>query len=489
MAALLAGAPSVAQEGEMLSEVEKKCLEGMTVKEALERKKELAKIRALQTYQEQRFRRMKKIKSKKFRKIERKMKKKEDLAEIEQLSKTDPEAAAEKLEQLEKARIQERASLKHRNASKYLQDASKRAKITKNKDFTNVVNDQLRKHRELTAKQKDSNETFDDVDDGDVHIRKDVDIASQSVEEFNSDYRKYWDKEQEKIVSEAKPTDNDDELEEIFDEAQFNLHKKNTSKIESLKQRSTENKTEIKEAPDDESENPLSNIQADSLNLKKTDNLQTIKTSDIQSTKEKIPLPNVNPNDFMNMKSSTIGSDLPEIVGYNDLEEEEEEDSQKNIIAEAFADDNVVDEFKSEKKRTADSRKAQDIDMTLPGWGEWGGGGAAPSKRKRKRFTIRAPPAEKRRDENTGHLILNTDKDTKLRQHQVSNVPFPFTAVSDFEASIRAPIGSTFIPRTAHLKMIKPRVKTKAGHVIQPMDRDQLVKRGLASVSVPAPTS
>ena len=489
MAALLAGAPSVAQEGELLSEVEKKCLEGMTVQEAIERKKELAKIRALQTYQEQKFRRMKKIKSKKFRKIERKMKKKEDLAEIEQLSKTDPEAAAEKLEQLEKARIQERASLKHRNASKYLQDASKRAKITKNKDFTNVVNDQLRKHRELTAKQKDSNEILDDVDDSDVHIRKDVDIASQSVEEFNSDYRKFWDKEQEKIVSEAKPTDNDDELEEIFDEAQFNLQKKNISKIESLKQRSTENKTEIKEAPEDESENPLSNIQADSLNLKRTDNLQTIKTSDIQSSKEKIPLPNVNPNDFMNMKSSTIGSDLPEIVGYNDLEEEEEEDSQKNIIAEAFADDNVVDEFKSEKKRTADSRKAQDIDMTLPGWGEWGGGGAAPSKRKRKRFTIRAPPAEKRRDENTGHLILNTDKDTKLRQHQVSNVPFPFTAVSDFEASIRAPIGSTFIPRTAHLKMIKPRVKTKAGHVIQPMDRDQLVKRGLASVSVPAPTS
>ena len=55
MAALLAGAPSVAQEGELLSEVEKKCLEGMTVQEAIERKKELAKIRALQTYQEQKW--------------------------------------------------------------------------------------------------------------------------------------------------------------------------------------------------------------------------------------------------------------------------------------------------------------------------------------------------------------------------------------------------------------------------------------------------
>ncbi len=44
----------------------------------------------------------------------------------------------------------------------------------------------------------------------------------------------------------------------------------------------------------------------------------------------------------------------------------------------------------------------QDIDLTLPGWGEWGGGGLKPSKRKRKRFIIKAPPPEKRRDENKG---------------------------------------------------------------------------------------
>ena len=98
--------------------------------------------------------------------------------------------------------------------------------------------------------------------------------------------------------------------------------------------------------------------------------------------------------------------------------------------------DNVIDEFKKEKKTLVDSKKPKDLDLTLPGWGEWGGGGLMPSKRKRRRFTIKAPPAEKRRDENSGHLILNTDKDTKLRKHQVSNVPFPFTAVSDFEVML-----------------------------------------------------
>ena len=81
--------------------------------------------------------------------------------------------------------------------------------------------------------------------------------------------------------------------------------------------------------------------------------------------------------------------------------------------------------------------------------------------------------------------IKNTDKDDKIRKHQVSNIPFPYTAVSDFEASIRAPVGSTFLPRTAHLKMIKPRVTTKAGHIIEPIDKDQLVKRGLTTIAAP----
>merc|ERR1712037_642589 len=164
---------------------------------------------------------------------------------------------------------------------------------------------------------------------------------------------------------------------------------------------------------------------------------------------------------------------------------EEEEQSQKDLIAEAFADDDVVESFRAEKEALVAASKPKNIDLTLPGWGEWGGGGAVPSKRKRKRFTVKAPPPEKRRDENTGHLILNTDRDDKIRKHQVSNIPFPYTAVSDFEASIRAPVGSTFLPRTAHLKMIKPRVTTKAGHIIEPIDKDQLVKRGLTTIAAP----
>ena len=102
VAAVLASSRAVVREGETLSEIEKKGLEGLTAKEAEERKAELAKIRALQTYQEAKFRRQGKIKSKKFRKIARKEKEKEKLQELERLQATDPEAAKEKLEEMEK---------------------------------------------------------------------------------------------------------------------------------------------------------------------------------------------------------------------------------------------------------------------------------------------------------------------------------------------------------------------------------------------------
>ena len=105
VAAVLASSRAVVREGETLSEIEKKGLEGLTAKEAEERKAELAKIRALQSYQEAKYRRQGKIKSKKFRKIARKEKEKEKVQELERLQAADPEAAKEKLEEMEKVRI------------------------------------------------------------------------------------------------------------------------------------------------------------------------------------------------------------------------------------------------------------------------------------------------------------------------------------------------------------------------------------------------
>ena len=49
---------------------------------------------------------------------------------------------------------------------------------------------------------------------------------------------------------------------------------------------------------------------------------------------------------------------------------------------------------------------------------------------------MKAPVAPKRRDENNKILIINTEKDEKIRTHQVSHIPFPFTSVSDYEVNL-----------------------------------------------------
>lgn len=58
---------------------------------------------------------------------------------------------------------------------------------------------------------------------------------------------------------------------------------------------------------------------------------------------------------------------------------------QRGVILEAFAGDNVVDDFRREKRKAEEATKPQPVNLVLPGWGEWGGAGLKPSARKVKR--------------------------------------------------------------------------------------------------------
>ena len=69
----------------------------------------------------------------------RKEKEREKLRELEELQKSNPELAAEKINSEEAVRIMERASLKHRNSSKYLQQQAKRAKNNNDKDVSSPM--------------------------------------------------------------------------------------------------------------------------------------------------------------------------------------------------------------------------------------------------------------------------------------------------------------------------------------------------------------
>ncbi|XP_065341621.1 U3 small nucleolar RNA-associated protein 14 homolog C [Cloeon dipterum] len=185
---------------------------------------------------------------------------------------------------------------------------------------------------------------------------------------------------------------------------------------------------------------------------------------------------NIDPTKFLDPKPlKSIQGELV-VVGGEDLDADPISQDQKAMLAELFADDDVVDDFQKEKQELNEASKPKEVDLTLPGWGEWGGSNLPVSTRKRKKFILKPKVELPRKDRNLRNVIIYEGKDSGINQHQVSELPYPFTSVKEFEASIRAPIGRNWVPETAHKKLIAPKIVTRVGQKIEPMTIDVLLK-------------
>ena len=126
-------------------------------------------------------------------------------------------------------------------------------------------------------------------------------------------------------------------------------------------------------------------------------------------------------------KSKDIHVDPKKIFRIEDQGEDAEvgeSDSlqQKRIdIQQAFANDDVVEQFVKEKSDLEEASKPKDIDLSLPGWGCWAGEGIKPSERKKKLFTKKADPAPPRKDKDLAHVIINEEKSKFFARNQVWN--------------------------------------------------------------------
>ncbi|NXF23275.1 UT14C protein, partial [Rhodinocichla rosea] len=160
------------------------------------------------------------------------------------------------------------------------------------------------------------------------------------------------------------------------------------------------------------------------------------------------------------------------------LEEEEGGIEQRGMITEAFAGDDVVADFRREKRKAEEAGKPQPVNLVLPGWGEWGGTGLKPSARKVKRFLIKPPPAPPRKDQHLPHVIMSEKRGGDAAAHQVSELPFPFERHQQFEQSMRTPVGPTWNTQRAFQKLTAPRGGTRTGHIIQPISAGDVPDRG-----------
>ncbi|XP_072286287.1 U3 small nucleolar RNA-associated protein 14 homolog A isoform X2 [Pyxicephalus adspersus] len=547
----------------LLTPLEEESLKAMSLEEAMLRRADLKKARALQSYYEAKARREKKIKSKKYHKLLKKGKQKEAIKEFEELRKTNPEAALEELEKLDKARMEERMSLKHQNSGKWAKSKAIMAKY--DHESRRAMQEQLQRNKELTKKikvlseseesEKEDETVPDFVNDAQVNsdgpnpwmtgkLRKDAkdsgsqeeeekleaDVETKTEDQENDEeeeesedevlLKEFEDKRRLRKQEEKQQSNNGNKREATTDMAedekqlsQFNvlfqkLVEQNRKEEQQNKQKQAAEPEEPLEADSDEEvlrpaedapllieslERKQSLEAVDALGQeeeeiedpvtqpkKKKSAKQTVqRTSEKQAKKSEL----IDHNDVLPVKAQKVRTPLLPTTMEEEEEEEEEDDddaAQKMIIQEAFAGDDVISDFLNEKNKAVEAGKPKDINLVLPGWGEWGGTDLTVSNKKRSRFIIRAPPAPPRKDQHLPNVIISEKRNVMAAAHQIHELPFPYNNRKHFESSIRAPVGKTWnTEKTVH-KLTSPKVITKKGHIIEPITEDVFQKHAKA---------
>uniref|UniRef100_A0A8C6UUT0 UTP14C small subunit processome component n=1 Tax=Neogobius melanostomus TaxID=47308 RepID=A0A8C6UUT0_9GOBI len=500
----------------ILTPAEEESIKAMSLEEAKIRRAELQKARALQSYYEAKARRDRKIKSKKYRKVHNKAKRKEMLKQFDEMVKTNPEGALEELKKLEMGRMQERMSLKHQNSGKWAKSKAIMAKY--DEDARKAMQQQLEINKELT--QKVATALNNDEEDEDDEEEADTE---EVLPDFVNDVEKAGDasnpwmrgklteeeqeKEQEsKMAEEVILLEDEEEMEEEVNEEEkllreFENRRKQqeedivdetalsefTSIIRGLTQ-----KPEVETIVDNSTplEEGLTRIQTleDTEKLQETDISETAEPEVVEivqadetaketSTKKaKKRKRNIELKEVITKESRVVTVPLKvttEEVGEEDMEDEMD---QRGLIKEAFAGDDVISDFLKEKRKKEDAGKPKAIDLTLPGWGEWGGKGLKPSRKKRQRFRTKPAQAVVRKDAKLPEVIMSEQRDKSITLHQVSSLPFPFENYAQFESTIRCPLGRTWNSEKTVKKVTLPRVVTQLGAIIEPMGREELKK-------------
>ncbi|RMZ97842.1 U3 small nucleolar RNA-associated 14 -like protein [Brachionus plicatilis] len=419
----------------LLTQAELRAIQAMSLEEMKQKRSEFLKLKAMQMYQESKFKRLKNIKSKRYRKILKKQRQKEEQKQMDALESNDPVKFRQVVEQMEKDRMKERMSLKHKNTSKW---AKKQAAFAK---YNDQARDQVQQQLEIGKNLRKKLPQLEVKESDEEEAENEVEIETKVLE------NNPWMKMMEGVGGKKA----DEEKKEIASEfAQPKAFKQKEEIVVS----ENESESELEEEVNGEGLAEVTDV----------------------------------------LRQSDGDEQAPQVVNIQPLIEDikfEAKSRDKLSLSEAFADDDVVEEFRAQKKSVIESEKVKAIDLRMPGWGDWSGAGIDPNEHKkrqknkarrlRKKLVIRpqdvlAREELERRDKGLEHVIISEKKDTRIAEFQISDLPRRFDNVHDFEAKIAQPIGRTWNPDFKFRKLIQPKIKTKLGSVIQPIDKDDVVK-------------
>uniref|UniRef100_A0A0K0EAL5 Homeobox domain-containing protein n=1 Tax=Strongyloides stercoralis TaxID=6248 RepID=A0A0K0EAL5_STRER len=204
MEQIIKGSKNVLDNDRPYTEAEEELLKAMDLKEAEERIRKLQRERKLMSFRAAKNKYKAKIKSKTYHRIQKRSKRRRLVKEFEELVTKDPEAAKEKLAEIEKDRLLERATLRHRTTGKWNKNLIKYA--ARNEGVRKILQEHIRFGRELKAKLLgiDEDELSDSDEEEEVDEEKEKKdyqtfmsmVADEASKDVNKD-----DKRNETIVS------------------------------------------------------------------------------------------------------------------------------------------------------------------------------------------------------------------------------------------------------------------------------------------------
>jgi len=358
---------------------------------------EFLKLKAMEAFQAAKFKRLKKIKSKRYRKILRKEKEKNEAKSMDKLEKEDPIKFKEVLEHLEKQRMKERMSLKHKNTSKWAKKQAVYAKY--NEKVRDELQEQIQISKDLTKKIKQFEYADDDDDDagnGDAQQNKNDSNLFAGQLENGSFSSNPWmkmmsgvggldhirdsqdEKKKEDEFSRPKAFTDKKELEnaknaqsdEDEDDHDEELIQKDVSEVVGILNDDEEEDTQKQETKtrEDQSEKRKPKKKSESTtnkNLKKVsfeneeEKEENTEAKEVKLTATTKSLTPSNVKKETNIELITSNSitalDTDETEESNEHRKRtnkrnaKEEREHQLTLSEAFADDDVIDQFKAEK--------------------------------------------------------------------------------------------------------------------------------------------
>ncbi|KAI1758074.1 Utp14 protein-domain-containing protein [Xylaria castorea] len=146
---------------------------------------------------------------------------------------------------------------------------------------------------------------------------------------------------------------------------------------------------------------------------------------------------------------------------------------EQELIERAFGGLDVFEtEFQAEKDAAVAEDDEQTVETTLPGWGSWVGEGVTKREKNHRRFFTKKEGVkpEARKDFKNNRAIINEKRAKKNDKYLASQLPHQYESRTQYERSLRLPIGPEFLTKQSFQDATKPRVIIKQG-IIAPISK------------------